>query len=189
MGSRFRGRVVSAAAIAALTAGMVSFAPVATAASSCPSVDRQTGAVTPSPAPGVDWTGCDLDYADLAGANLTGANLPGVTLAYANLSGATLSGAEMYDAMTGFTDLSSADLTNTDLSYASFLETSLDQADLAGAKLDYVHSRDITGTPATIPPNWRITDGYLIGPVSAPLNADLGSRLPLESRVSHPEAR
>lgn len=164
---------MSAAAVAALTAGMVSFAPLAAEASSCPNVDQQTGAVTPTPVPGVDWTGCDLDYADLAGANLSGANLSGVTLAYASLSGATLSGAEMYDVMTGFTDLSSADLTNTDLSYAWFLETSLDQADLAGARMDYVHSRDITGTPAAIPPSWRLIDGYLVGPASAPLGADL----------------
>jgi uncharacterized protein YjbI with pentapeptide repeats len=194
MGSRFGACVVSAAVAAALTAGMVSFAPAATAASSCPTVDQQTGAVAPPPAPGADWSNCNLDHADLAGAdlanasldsanlhyanvsgaNLTGANLTGANLGYANLSGATLSGAEMYFAMTGFTDLSSADLTNADLSSAWILDdTSLDQADLTGAKLNSIHSRNITGTPTAIPPSWRLIDGYLVGPTSDLFNAHL----------------
>ena len=41
---------------------------VTAAAAACPAVDAGTGAVSPAPAPGANWSGCDL-----TGANLTGA--------------------------------------------------------------------------------------------------------------------
>lgn len=186
MWSRFRACVVAAAVAVALTAGMVSLAPAATAASACPSVDQQTGVVTPAPMPGVNWSFCDLEHADLAGADLASASLEGADLRYANvrganltdaileraglgyagLSGAILSGADMHLALTGSTDLSSADLTNADLSGTWMQQTNLDQADLAGANLDSVYSWRIGGTPTDIPASWRLINGYLVGPTA-----------------------
>lgn len=165
MGSGFRRYVASTTVAVAvvLTASLVSFAPAVAASSSCPTVDQQTGTVTPPPAPGVDWSGCDLDHADLVGADLYGADL----------SGAALSGADMYIASLGATDLSSADLTNADLTSAWLQETNLDQADLAGATLHSVYSWHVVGTPAAIPPDWRLIDGYLVGPTADLDSADL----------------
>lgn len=165
MGSGFRACVASATVAVAmvLMASMVSFAPAAAAASSCPSVDQQTGTVTPPAAPGVDWSGCDLDHADLAGADL----------ANADLSGAGLSGADLYDATLGSADLSSADLTNANLTSAWLQKTDLDQADLAGATLHSVYSWHVAGTPAAIPAGWRLIDGYLVGPTADLDSADL----------------
>ncbi len=150
----------------------------------CPTVNEATGAVTPAPAPGVDWSGCDLDdavmvNADLAGANLSGASLTGESrqeiLSGANLTGAKLSQALMDGANLTGAKLTRANLTDAKMSAVVLAGVRIGGAILTGADLTNVESGTggITGTPAALPPNWMITGGFLIGPTAFLELADL----------------
>lgn len=102
----------------------------------CPTVSA-AGVVTPAPAPGVYWWGCDLAGADLTGASLGNANLAWADLAGADLAGADLTGATLAGAsFTGGADLVNADLAGTGLTEANFTGASLRGASLNGAYLD-----------------------------------------------------
>jgi uncharacterized protein YjbI with pentapeptide repeats len=137
--------VIAAAACLVVTGGSVaSAAQSAASAVSCPSVDPATGAVTPVPSPGVDWSGCSLYGANLTNANLSDANLYSVDLTGANLASANLSGALLKSAV-----LTGADLSGTVL---------------AGANMFYVVSGSVTGTPASLPGKLTVTGGYVVGP-------------------------
>ena len=156
--------------IAAL-AGVLVLPAVTAAAASCPTVNPGTGAVSPAPAPGVDWSGCNLTganlaKADLAGANLTGANLYLASITSANFTGATLTGLQSGDVTYqsapklpanwtwitgGYLAGPEADLAGADLSYAGTAGTmdgvDLTGADLAGANLNdaYIQDADFAG--------------------------------------------
>jgi uncharacterized protein YjbI with pentapeptide repeats len=113
----------------------------------CPTVDPTTHAVSPAPAPGVDWSGCDLSQAifqdaDLTDANLTNANftnafLSGSVFTGANISGANFSGAVMNAIISGTGGITAA-------------------------------------VPATLPTGFALIDGYLVGPDAGLANASLG---------------
>ncbi|HEX9066104.1 MAG TPA: pentapeptide repeat-containing protein [Streptosporangiaceae bacterium] len=143
--------------------GIVVFAAPAQA-TTCPTVDSSTGAVTPAPVPGQQWPGCDLTGADLAGADISSGNLNGATLTSANLTGANLTG----------TDLMSADLTSADLTNAKLMQAMLSGTVLAGATLTGVSSGYISGSPASLPASWVIARNYLVGPGANLTYANLG---------------
>ena len=127
-------------------------------------------------------TGAILTGADLDGADLTGVTSGSITElpptlptnwlpinGYligpgANLTGADLNNADMYSV-----DLTGANLTGADLNGANLLVAKLTGADLTGADLDGanltgVTSGSVTGMPSTLPTNWQLINGYLIGP-------------------------
>jgi hypothetical protein len=79
--------------------------------------------------------------------HLRGANLSGCDLSHANLAGKNLSGANLHG----------PDLAGVNLS---------------GALLDHVTSGSITGTPAALPTEWELVNGYLIGPNANLTKAD-----------------
>jgi uncharacterized protein YjbI with pentapeptide repeats len=132
--------------------------------------------------PGANLTGAELTGADLTGADLTGANLTGANLSGANLddvtSGGTTGGPASlptdWSLVNGYligpeadlasADLSAADLANADLSGANLFDSNLTGADLSEADLLGVRSGGIIGTPASLPTNWSLVNGYLIGP-------------------------
>lgn len=145
---------------------------------------------------GVDLSGADLDLATLTGVisgGITGTpvNLPtrwsliggylvgpGADLAQAsltntNLSGADLSGADLASADLSQTDLTTANLTGVDLSNAVITDADVTDANLTSATLTGVTSGGITGTPSSLPSDWLLTDGYLVGPDVDLANADL----------------
>jgi Pentapeptide repeats (8 copies) len=134
-----RARVLGVLAAFALATGIVSVAAgSARAAVSCPTVDPSTGSVTPAPAPGVDWAGCDLADAYLPGASLNAAdladaNLNGAYLVKADVAGATLTGANLSHASGAGANFSDANLAGATLTIAEF-----SQADLARANLTNV---------------------------------------------------
>jgi uncharacterized protein YjbI with pentapeptide repeats len=105
--------------------------------------------------PGVALTNADLSSADLSGMDLTGAQLSRVKLAGANLSNVNLS-----KAWIGGIDLSNADISGINLTGTS----SFGQVTSGGL---------IASTPPTLPPNWQLTNGYLIGPSANLTGADL----------------
>jgi hypothetical protein len=80
-----------------------------------------------------------LTDANLANLDLSGVNLSDVNLSDSNLSGANLSGANLNGA-------------------------TLSGSDLLGATLGGVRSGGITGWSDSLPPNWTLVSGFLIGP-------------------------
>ena len=108
--------------------------------------------------PGANLALAGLPSADLTGFNLTaanldGANLQGAQLANANLTGAGLTTANLASVTAGGTSFHNAHLVITNLSNAQ-----LGTADLTG-----VESSAISTIPASLPPNWSLVKGYLIG--------------------------
>src|SRR5205807_732156 len=99
-----------------------------------------TGCTLPA---GWRWIALPSGYLIGPGADLRGADLTGRDLTGANLSGANLTG---------------ANLTNADLSGAN----------LSGAKLAGVVSvpNGLNGTPTHLPADWRLINGFLVGPGS-----------------------
>jgi uncharacterized protein YjbI with pentapeptide repeats len=101
----------------------------------------------------------------LAGGYLLG---PGAVLANADLAGLDLAGAALYNA-----DLTNADLVGANLDEAQFSGSTLSGTQLSGANLDGVESGDITGTPASLPANWQLRAGFLLGPDVYLINTSL----------------
>ena len=109
-----------------------------------------------APHPGVNWSNCALEGAELAGqdlrgallknANLSGADLrqtqmQGNDLSYSNLNSSDLSAAELGRANMKGVSLRNANLANTqlsgaDLSYADLTGANLEGVDLTGANLE-----------------------------------------------------
>ena len=93
--------------------------------------------------------------------------------AYANLTGAALSDANLEGA-----SLYGADLTNADLQGSNLQSVSLTDATISGTNLDamyfaFISSGGIVGTPASLPENFSIVAGYIVGPSAVLLGADL----------------
>ena len=164
--------------------GLPGEATAAAATVTCPTVNQTTGAVTPAPSPGVNWSGCDLDNAIMSGADLAGANLSGASITgesrQEELVGANLSGANLSSAVMAGADMTGANLTNADLTDTSLFDAVLGGTDLSGATLTGANmgnlesgSGHITGTPAALPPNWVIDGGFLIGPTAYLVESDL----------------
>lgn len=142
------GRVLTMFAATAMVAAVLAFAGPASATVTCPTVGPVSHLVTPAPSPGVDWSGCDLTNADLNSADLVGADL-----SQAQLPGADLEHADLDDVT-----LDQASLSGAALAAASLEGTSMLGDSLAGAASGF-----ITGTPASLPTGWTLTDGYLVG--------------------------
>jgi hypothetical protein len=89
----------------------------------------------------VDFSGTDLEGAQLADADLTGVDLAGATLDFADLQDASLERANLTNAFLGNTDLSGADLTAGDLAGAylegaAFENASMERTVLGSADFD-----------------------------------------------------
>ncbi len=177
------GALITVLSAIALAGGGAITASAATAAVTCPTVDQTTGAVTPAPSPGVDWSGCNLDNAIMSGADLEGADLSDATLSGqsrqelledVNFSGANLSGALIPADLTG-SNLTDANLTDASLFDAEVGGVTITGANLTGATLTNVESESggITGTPAALPADWVIDGGFLIGPTAYLVSSDV----------------
>jgi uncharacterized protein YjbI with pentapeptide repeats len=117
--------------------------------------------------PGDDFSG--VDFPALASQpNLTGWNLAGSTFAGANLTGVDLDSTNLSNVQ-----FANANLTNADLYEDNLAGDNLQGAILTGSDLAIVESGDITGTPADLPENWWLLDGYLLGPDAALISANL----------------
>ena len=180
--------LITVASFAVVLAGVVSV-PTASAAVTCPTVDPVSGAVTaPTPAPGVDWSGCDLTgafllMADLTGANLTGANLTVSFIFIANLTSANLTGANLTEAYVGSSTLIGANFTGANFTDATVQGGTMTGANLTGANFTNAElnvslagvlvscsntgilGTGVTGTPTNVPTGWTFAGGTLSGPI------------------------
>jgi len=119
------------------------------------------------PAPFAVLTGCNFDGLDLSNARLGNADLAGASFVDTNLGFAHLTNAQ----------LPGADLRGAVLTHAVLAHVKMERSDVAGAYLDGDLFRVVTGglvgRPAQLPKNWRLVDGYLIGPTAKLINAKL----------------
>ncbi len=83
---------------------------------------------------GLDFSGADLDDADLERSNLQGANLSGVDFGDANLKGVNFQGADLQNADFREADLYMADFTGADLTGALFEEALVDLVNFTDAQ-------------------------------------------------------
>jgi uncharacterized protein YjbI with pentapeptide repeats len=119
-----------------LSVALIGSAPAPASASvTCPAVDPSTRAVSPAPAPGVDWQGCDLDGADLSGADLANANLSQAGIASVNLENTDLAGANLAAANVEGSDATGATFAGATLTTANLDATIMPGDDLEGANL------------------------------------------------------
>jgi uncharacterized protein YjbI with pentapeptide repeats len=156
----FSARRRALAGIAALGLGLglvTAFGASAATAATCPTVSL-TGVVSPAASPDVDWSGCDLNEANLSGSDLSGADLSGSSLERANLTSSNLTDADFDLARLYYTTMTGANLAG---------------AILAGSHLYLVVSGQVTGIPASFPTDWSLGGGYLLGPYVNLENADL----------------
>jgi uncharacterized protein YjbI with pentapeptide repeats len=119
-------------------------------------------------------TGANLTDANLTDANLTGANLKNVDLINANLknvdltgatlTGATLTGVDLTDANLTGVNLKNVDLTGATLTGATLTGVDLTGVDLTGMDLTNVKSGSITGNPLSLPNDYKMIKGYIVGP-------------------------
>ena len=169
--------VVGVFAVVLGASPVAAFAAPAAAAVTCPVVNPQTGAPTPAPSAGVDWSGCDLrgasitqgslansdlSNADLSNVVIAGLDLTGANLANANLTSAGIASANLTTAL-----LNSANLTNAVLNAVNVTGTSVQAATLSG-----IRSRSLTGQPATLPSGWQVVSGFLAGPGADLVSSD-----------------
>lgn len=135
---------------------------------------------------GASLTGAGLNYVVSGGIAGTPASLPlnwalvggyligqtailvSASLADANLSGTDLAFADLAEA-----NLSHADLSSANLNYANLLDADLAGANLTDTSLAGVRSGGITGTPASLPADWLLVKGNLVGPGADLLDAAL----------------
>jgi uncharacterized protein YjbI with pentapeptide repeats len=166
-----RSRILHIVMVTLLAGATLATTSTAAQAVSCPTVNPVTGAVSPPPTQGVDWSGCDLSHAGLGSFDLTGANFSDAkltdasfrlsTLINANLSGANLSGTSFNDVILTNGNLANATVTSDDFSNAALAGTNLTGVDLSAATLDGVTSGGIgvSHGPSAVPAGWRFTVG------------------------------
>lgn len=149
----------------------------------------------------VDLQGAQLVDADLTDANLPNGFFDGADFQGSTISGASFTGSDFNDVQSsevtggdenlpanwqldgGYlagpgADLSGDDLSGVNLVGADLASAYLDGANLngtilTGANLAGAITGGLTGTPAALPVNWTVVDGYLVGPFAFLYNANL----------------
>ena len=125
-----------------------------------------------------DLSGANLNQAVLSGADLRTSNLRGTDLSVANLQSANLENADLSGA-----DLYAADFNGADLNGAILTGAKVNDTDLSASNLDGVISGQLIFDdrggilePITLPREWKIINGYLIGPKANLSNAQLSDK-------------
>ncbi len=149
------GCVVVAALLAVAGTWAIGSGP-ASAAVTCPTVNSTTGAVSPEPTSGTDWSGCNLTGAFLYDTPMTDMNLSD-----ANLTNATLT----------FDNMTSTNLTDATLSGANMTGVNLTGATIAGAimataTITNIETFNTVGAPASLPASWEDIDSFILGPTA-----------------------
>lgn len=104
--------------------------------------------------PGADLSNTDQSGKDLMQCDLHGIDFSGATFTDTRLGNADLSGA----------DLSGATFDGADLKNAKVVGANLEGAELGAVDSVLVFSGGVIGTPASLPVNWTLTGGFLVGP-------------------------
>lgn len=127
--------------------------------------------------PGVSLVGINLRSANLIGADLSGADLRNAFIESADFDGSILQDVRAgglrgnpaslpknWKVISGHFVGPNADLKDVDFSGGDFRAANLEGTELHNAVLDNIRSGNIVGTPMSLPPNWELKYGYLLGP-------------------------
>ena len=112
---------------------------------------------TPSVLPS-DW---NMIQGHLVGpkADLNGTSFEGVDFRNQNIDGIYFAAAHFLNS-----DFSDMDLSNTTITSAIFVNTKFDGTKLGNNDLHMVCAAGVIGTPDSLPANWKLRSGFLIGP-------------------------
>ena len=120
-----------------------------------------------------------LSNVDLSGTHLAGVNLMGADLYQVDLTGADLSGANFGYANSSYLEYQAAALDTVDLTGANLTGDTLDgdymDSDIltdanvtgvtfTGSQFGYTSSGGLVGEPASLPPTWKLVNGYVVAP-------------------------
>lgn len=159
--SRFRGALLAVVILIVVTALIFFNTP--------PQVEEADSCSLP-PQPGVSWSSCHMEGADLQGQDLAGADMRNMNLIGVNLSHARLKGANLSYARLSMADLRNADLASAVLIGAGLRGANLSGANLSGADMSYVEltGADLSGAnlEGARLENAIWTDGKFCGPGS-----------------------
>ena len=128
--------------------------------------------------PRVDLSGANLTGLDLSNTVLTGVNMANATFTNMRSGGIqmltsnpiTFSSGESYGSEYGYKYLSGYIVgPGVDLTGSNFTDIMINSVDLSGVKLSgsnlaRIRSANIAGTPASLPPGYKVTARYIIGP-------------------------
>lgn len=101
----------------------------------------------------------NLSNLNLAEAEIWGAVWTNVNLRNVNLRGANFSGARLTNL-----NLEYADLTDATLSYANLFNPNISDANFTNVNAYLLSARSVQGTAAHLPTDWKMAQGFLIGP-------------------------
>ena len=118
-------------------------------------------------------SGRNLSSIDISSCRLDGAKLDNTTLTLANLSGCIMAGSSMTNTNLTKSNLWFADLSNVNLYNSNLTGANINSANLGTAKLTNVTSGGLLGKPKSLPKNWKLLGGYLVGPGAKLVNAKL----------------
>jgi uncharacterized protein YjbI with pentapeptide repeats len=122
---------------------------------------------------GVNLSGKNLTSINLFSCSMAGSKLDSTNLTQANLSGCFLTGSSMTKANLTKGNLRGSYLTNANLSGATLTGANIASATLGTANLTSVVSGGLRGIPKSLPKNWKLVGGYLVGPSAKLVNAKL----------------
>ncbi len=94
----------------------------------------------------------------------------------AGLNGCDLAGAYLYNA-----GLQQADMTDTDLRCSVLGATNMSGTELAGSDVTCASSGGITGTPASLPTDWKLANGFIVPDTTPPAQAPNAPLAPTSS--------
>ena len=114
--------------------------------------------------------------ANLAGANLSnvtmgGWDLRGANLRNSNLSNSTLKGSDLTGVVLDGANMSNSYI-DANLTDASLISANLSKSNLTMSLMTRVRSGGITTKPAALPNNYRLINGYIVGPNANLTGAD-----------------
>jgi len=117
--------------------------------------------------------GVTFKNSNLANTNFSSANLELAVLSHANLSNANISSANLRQTDLSDANLSAGNLSNARLNSAKLARTNLSSSILKDTTLNSVSSGSIIGSPVSLPLDWQLAKGYLVGPWADLSGADL----------------
>jgi len=113
---------------------------------------------------GIDFSRVNFPNANFSGSNLEGANFDRAFMPEANFAGANLKDANLYWVSLTKANLSDVNFSEANLNRAALMGANIQNAQLAGANLDNVWGYGVKGIPLSLPIDYKLIKGSLLGP-------------------------
>jgi uncharacterized protein YjbI with pentapeptide repeats len=123
--------------------------------------------------PGANLYATTIQDLNLSNLNLAGAQIWGAIWSNVNLRNTNLSEANFQGATLSNTNLAFANATDANFTNAKLFDPDLSDAIFNNANFQGLLARGIVGTAANLPTDWKMAQGFLIGPSANLISADL----------------